>query len=411
MSYFSVSPTGRRTMISFGTYSSICMMKPSPTMLHARGALQQRWRSALFVMACCIGLGGHNVQRSPPAPVYNWRSLQKCGRPSCSHTTMTSWHLGVNRTIDALRRLYWWPGMYPDIEKWVLECVTCQARKNPAERKKGLMMPMPTVSRPFQRVGMDLITSFPLSARGNKYLLIFMDYLTKWPEAVALPNKKADTVARAFVEHVVCRHGAPESLLSDRGKEFMNRVLKEVNALLKISKLNTSPYHPQTDGMVERFNSTIENMLSKFVSDDQKDWDVLVPYVLFAYRSTTHEVTGESPFFLMYGREPYFPLDITLSLQVNDDMRSVRVYRHELVTRLIQAHRVASERMKEAGERSKKRYDTTRMDHTYLVADLVWMFMFGLEPATSCQTCPVGQVAHVEQRSTPNSLLLLKDLS
>ncbi len=242
------------------------------------------------------------------------------------HNDILAGHLGVNRTIDALRRLYWWPSMYACIEKWVLECITCQGCKNQSEKKKGLMVPMPATGWPFQRVGMDLITSFPVSARGNKYLLIFMDYLTKWPEAVALPDKKADTVARAFVEHIVCQHGALESLLSDQGKEFMNRVLKEVNMLLKISKLNTMPYHPQTDGMVERFNSTIENMLSKFVSDDQKDWDILVPYVLFAYRSTTHEITGESPFFLIYGREPYFLLDITLHPQADNDIRSIRVY-------------------------------------------------------------------------------------
>ncbi len=103
-------------------------------------------------------------------------------------------------------------------------------------------------------------------------------------------------------------------------------MLQEINSLLKISKLNTSPYHPQMDRMVEQFNSTIENMLSKFMSNNQCDWDVLVPYVLFAYWSTTHEVTGESPFFLMYRRKPYFPLDITLNPQVDDDMWSVCVY-------------------------------------------------------------------------------------
>ncbi len=94
--------------------------------------------------------------------------------------------------------------MYPDIENWVLECVTCQVWKNLAEKKKGLMMPIPAVSRPFQRIGMDLITSFPTSVCGNKYLLIFMDYLTKWPEVVTLPNKKAYTVVCAFVEHIIC---------------------------------------------------------------------------------------------------------------------------------------------------------------------------------------------------------------
>lgn len=88
---------------------------------------------------------------------------------------------------------------------------------------------------------MDLITSFPTSTQGNKYLLVFMDYLTKWPEAVALPNKKAETITHAFVEHVICQHGAPKSLLSDHRKEFMNRVLKEVNTLLNIMKLNTIP--------------------------------------------------------------------------------------------------------------------------------------------------------------------------
>ena len=141
-----------------------------------------------------------------------------------------------------------------------------------------------------------------------------MDYMTKWPEVFASPDQKAETIARLLVEHVVARHGVPEQLLSDHGTNFLSELIQEVCTLLGIDKINTSGYHPQTDSFVERFNRTIITMLSKCVKKHGRDWDAHLPYLLFAYRVSVQESTKESPFFLLYGRDPRIPTETALSI-------------------------------------------------------------------------------------------------
>ena len=107
---------------------------------------------------------------------------------------------------------------------------------------------------------MDIL-QLPITASGNRYIAVFMDYLTKWPEAFAIPDQKAETVVKLFVEQIVCRHSILEELLSDRGTNFLSSVIQEVCQLLNINKINTSGCHPQTDGLVEKFNSTLIQMI------------------------------------------------------------------------------------------------------------------------------------------------------
>ena len=150
---------------------------------------------------------------------------------------------------------------------------------------------------------------------------MFQDYLTKWPEVFAVADKKAQTIACLFVEHVVARHGAPQRLLSDRETNFLSSLLQEVCRLLSTRKVNTSGYHPQCDGLVEKFNSTLVNMLPKSVDKHGRDWDTCLPYLVFAYRVAVQESTRAS---LLYGREPALPTPEALSqprtvYQVNFD--------------------------------------------------------------------------------------------
>ena len=119
-----------------------------------------------------------------------------------------------------------------------------------------------------------------------------------------MPDQSALTIAKLLVEHIISRHGVPSELLSDRGPAFLSNLLKEVYKLMGIKKTNTTAYYPQTDGLVERFNRTLTDMLAKTVEKSGKDWDLRLPYVLFAYRSSPQESTKESPFFLLYGRDP-----------------------------------------------------------------------------------------------------------
>ena len=131
-----------------------------------------------------------------------------------------------------------------------------------------------------------------------------MDYLTKWAEVFPASDQSSATVAKLLVEEIVSRHGVPSDILSDRGKAFLSGLMREVELLLGIHKVNTMAYHPQTDGLMECFNRTLITMLAKTVHKGGPNWDERIPYVLFAYHASKQASTGESPFFLVYGRDP-----------------------------------------------------------------------------------------------------------
>ena len=157
---------------------------------------------------------------------------------------------------------------------------------------KPYLTPIP-VAGAFDRVGVDVI-KFPCSSRGKRYAIVFIDYLTKWPEVFATSDQTSVTIAQLLVEHVISRHGVPAELLSDRGTAFLSRLMLDVYKLLGIHKSNTTAYHPQTDGLVERFHRTLTDMLAKSVQQGGKDWDLRLPYVLFAYRASPQTSTGET---------------------------------------------------------------------------------------------------------------------
>ena len=134
---------------------------------------------------------------------------------------------------------------------------------------KPLLTPTP-VGGPFDRVGVDVL-QLPLSRQGNRYAVVFMDYLTKWPEVFAVPDQTALTIAWLLVEQVISRHGVPSQLLSDRGPAFLSNLVQELCAVMGMKKVNTTAYHPQTDGLVERFNRTLTDMLAKTTDKGGQD--------------------------------------------------------------------------------------------------------------------------------------------
>ena len=228
-----------------------------------------------------------------------------------AHKGRFAGHLADKKVHDRLRQYVWWPGMRNDVYKFCRSCLECASRKSGRRCFKPPLQPIP-VGGPFHRVAVDIL-QLPLTTNGNKYVAVFMDYLTKWPEAFAIPDQKAETIAKLFVEQIVCRHGIPEELLSDRGANFLSTLIQEICKLLGVSKINTSGYHPQTDGLVEKFNSTLINMIAKSCSAQDRDWDMHLPYLLFAYRCSAQQSTKESPFFLVYGRDPRIPTESVLT--------------------------------------------------------------------------------------------------
>ena len=218
------------------------------------------------------------------------------------HDDFTGSHLGMTKTWIKINNRFYWPKMYKEVMNYVESCETCARMKDPSPNRARLK-PILDFEKPFDIVGMDIL-ELSRTSSGNKYVLVFTDYLTKWVEAFPLKNMTAETIAKIFINEFVTRHSAPSKLLSDQGQNFRAHLVRTICDLLKVNKVYTAPYNPKCDGLTERFNKTLCKMLAAYSNSNQSNWDLYLPLVLFAYRTSTQSTTGESPFALLYGREP-----------------------------------------------------------------------------------------------------------
>ena len=163
---------------------------------------------------------------------------------------------------------------------------------------------------PLQLVAVDIVGPLTPSKTENTYILVASDYFTRWVEAYAIPNQEAVTVANKLVDEFFCRFSVPEQLHSDQGRQFEANVMQEVCRLLQIDKTRTTPYHPQSDGLVERFNRTMLAMLASTVEEDPSNWEQHLRKVCMAYNTSVQPSTVYTPFYLMFGRLARLPVDI-----------------------------------------------------------------------------------------------------
>ncbi|KAG4041650.1 hypothetical protein PC123_g22833 [Phytophthora cactorum] len=241
-----------------------------------------------------------------------------------------------------------------DVDEYVQESSICSGGKGRRPWRAGLMqrMPVQDLSGPFALLVVDAIEPLVVTPRGNKYILVFVDYYTRWASL--------DTIAfvDAMVEGAICRHGVPERLLSDPSSNITSNLARSLYEPLGIKKLFGSAYHPPTQGLVERFNGTLMDMLRMYVSETQTDWDEHLPRVLFAYRTAYHEGMGDTPFFSLYGRGPVLSIDLAF-LNTRKDWKSneVAVYRRKLYYSLRDSRRLRERQLIKAQDRDEKQLD------------------------------------------------------
>jgi transposase InsO family protein len=207
------------------------------------------------------------------------------------------------------------------------------------------------------------------------YILTAIDLFTKYAEAVPLRNKEVVTVARALVDVIMCRVGIPAQLLSDNGKEFENNMMREICRLLEIDKLRTTAYKASTNGAVERLHRTMNSMLGKVVSQNQRDWDERLPSVMAAYRASRHESTGYSPNFLLFGRENRAPVDLLWGAPDDDEtFSSYDEYVDRKVELMRESYRLAREHLGVSAERNKHYYDMRVRPKVYKTG--MWVYYY-----------------------------------
>ncbi|MEW8544975.1 MAG: reverse transcriptase domain-containing protein [Candidatus Thiodiazotropha sp.] len=289
------------------------------------------------------------------------------------HEYVTAGHLGRRKTYDKIRKRFYWCGMHKDVSYWCRICTTCGSRKMPHRHAKAPMRQY-NVGYPMERIGLDICGPYPVSKKGNKYLMVVSCYFTKWVDAVPLKTQEAKYVATKLVNRFISIFGVPLQLHTDLGSNFESKVFQEVCKLLGIDKTRTTVRRPQSDGMVERANRSIQNMISSYISDSQDDWDENIPLLMMAYRSSIHESTGVSPAMMMFGRELTLPVDMTLGRPIREDSLCATDYAYQLERKLLDIHDFARKHLSISSESMKRRYDVKMNKVPYKVGDAVWYF-------------------------------------
>jgi RNase H-like domain found in reverse transcriptase/Reverse transcriptase (RNA-dependent DNA polymerase)/Integrase zinc binding domain/Integrase core domain len=293
-----------------------------------------------------------------------------------AHENLMAGHLGIKRTCDRVTFHFYWPSVWTEVTRHCKSCEICQRAVTGGQVPKVPLVSMPRIDVPFKCVGIDIIGPLrPMTERKKKYILVMVDYATRYPDAIALQGISTQEVAEAMVE-MFSRLGIPEEILTDRGSQFTSDHMNELSRLLSIKQLTTTAYRPMCNGLVERFNGTLKKILQKMCTERPTDWDRYLSAALFAYREVKHESLGYSPFELLYGRKVRGPLQILKALWSSeqttpDEVKSTYKHVIELRNRLEETCKLAQEQLKRAKIIQKSNYDKGSVARSFRKNDKV----------------------------------------
>ncbi|XP_072020266.1 uncharacterized protein [Amphiura filiformis] len=296
-----------------------------------------------------------------------------------AHESILGGHQGPSKTSDKVLSNFYWPGAQADIRRYCHSCDICQRTIPKGRVTKVPLGEMPVIDTPFERVAVDLVGPIhPCSDRGHRYIIVLVDYATRYPEASPMKSIEAEKVAEELVV-MFTRLGFPREVLTDMGAQFTSNVMKEVSRLLSIKQLTTTPYHPACNGLVERFNGTLKALLKKICEERPKDWDRYVAPLLFAYRETPQDSTGFAPFELLYGRTVRGPMSILRQLWTGEvetpETKSVYQYVIDLKERLEETCKLARAELLKSKARYRKIYNRKARSRKFAVGDEVLLLL------------------------------------
>ncbi|XP_064468593.1 uncharacterized protein LOC135380865 [Ornithodoros turicata] len=275
-----------------------------------------------------------------------------------AHDSDWAGHLGERKTLQRIKSSFYWPGITTDVKRYCQSCHQCQIKAPTRMTDRVPIAPIARARTPFQVINMDCIGPVnPPSARGHRYALCVVDLCTRWTEVVCLRALTAKATCEALLD-IFSRLGVPETICSDQGTNFTSHLTREFLARMGATPRFSTPDHPQSNGLVERWNGTFKSMLYHTVEKHGRNWDKHVPFLLWAYREVPNATTGETPFEMMYGRVPTGPLTILQKMwsgewTVPDGLSTSAVeYLSDLRKRLCEA----GERARETGSANQENY-------------------------------------------------------
>jgi len=284
------------------------------------------------------------------------------------HDTYHGGHFGYERTLKKILERFWWSNVNKNVYEYCQSCEVCQYRNVPHRELESIMLSTPVADGPFERVGIDVIGPLPKTKNGNKYIVTFTDSFSRWAEAFYTSEVKEEWIAELIVCEFICRYGCPKYIVSDRGSNFLSALCMKVYELMKIKKVNTTAYRPMANGIVERFNGVLVNMLSKFAGES--DWDTYISYVLYAYRSSYNSTIRTSPYQLVFGKPMSLPIDAMINK--GDAFLTDRSdYADEIAYRLNEAHTRVKDLLKDKERRRMDQIANVKKVKEFNVGEMV----------------------------------------
>ena len=294
-----------------------------------------------------------------------------------AHNHPTAGHAGQQKTLFRLSTRVHWGSMRKDIFSYVNACQECQQLKY-MNMPTATPMQLHEVFEPWHTIGIDLMGPFPTTSRQKRFLLVIVDYFTRWVELFAMRTTTSIDIAQILINEVFSRYGLPKYILSDNGPQFVSNIFDDFCRSCGIKQKLTANYHPQTN-MTERVNRTLKPMIAMFAQQSPHSWDKEIQKLAFAIRTSINETTGETPAFLMFGRDPRTPLDLIVGDPVEGipstagEQAQIYEYRVNLINNLRSAFNTVREHSEVEKWNQKQEYDRHTSPRQFIIGDLVWV--------------------------------------
>ncbi|CAK9829609.1 Retrovirus-related Pol polyprotein from transposon 412 [Anthophora retusa] len=286
-----------------------------------------------------------------------------------NHSSAFGGHKGINKTYRRMRERYYWPSLKPDVQNYANSCPSCQKLKLQRVKTRQPMTLTDTPGQAFDKVSLDIVGPLPTTPSGHTYILTMQDLLTKYSVAAPLKRPTAVDTADAFIKDFVCRFGAPKTILTDQGTNFMSSLFRVITKKFRITQCRTTAFHPQSNGSIERSHHALTEYLKHYIHNN--DWDEWLQMAMFSYNTSVHEGTHFTPHELVFGRLARVPSSTPLRDIPQDETYSN--YLTELRTKLVETTDRARTILNQAKSKSKQYYDRKINPQPFLKGDKVFL--------------------------------------
>lgn len=302
-----------------------------------------------------------------------------------NHSSPQGGHFGFHKVYNKIKQQYYWTNMKQDIKTFIQNCKSCQENKLIRKKHKEPMVITDTPNQAFEKVSLDIVGPLSITESGNKYILTIQDNLTKFSQAYPMKNQEAETVAKTFVNNFICQFALPKQILTDQGTNFTSNLFKSMAKLFKLKHVQTTAYHPESNGALERTHHTLTQYLRHYINNQQSNWDEWIPMATFSFNTSVHSSTKFTPYELVFGFSPTLPTSIT---QKPEFKYTYDDYIEDLKLKLNTSNLIAKQNLIKSKETNKKYYDKNTSHEIYKIGDLVYLVNESIIPSTSKKLNP-----------------------